>query len=847
MKLAIFALFCASQCLLADSTQLEQADQFFDATLYEQAIPLYRKILETSEDPSIQTKLAKAYFEEQQYPEVIALLEAIPPDAMSRETWYLLGMAYKRKGLFVESNAPLEKAAVAPGSMQQAALLELGSAYFHQGESRLAREKLEQVTYPMGQIYLARLDLLEGQPAKAQQRLEALNASTPHLDELLRYETAYWRGVAYLAMGHYPQAVESLTSALPQRNQAQAPWLDDCLQRLSECYIQLAKYSLAEQMLQQLRERNEQADLDLANLYLLMGKNLSDPTYTSKGLVLLDQPLRFATPLLRAKVLFLQSEYAANKEEALRQLTLEAYSGTPYHYKAWAQRGHNAYAQGISTYHEGKQVEALHHFQEATIAFEKAAAGLDPQSAGNALKFQAQALWHQGSQESTSKAVALLDHTIKNQADLLAKTEDPDEFYYLLGLFTAHLDKNEAESILKEGLQRYPSQAFAEKMHFLLGTVLYHKKEYPQAEAIFLAIQDNKGDALFWAAKSLEAYAPTDEKIAHYKRKVFEEYPTSSYAAEAYFFYYPYREYLQGSRAAMKHLQSFKDKYPSSPFLINAQYLLGMDFKRDRRTAEGKWIRKKDLNAAIDALQEAEETFDELLSAKKIPEEEIPYFARVRYRATLERALANLAIADESQGAKRQIFLDYAEEVFRGLVSVREINPSIQEEGSFWLAQTYMRQDRDAEAKLVLNEMIDKYKAAKITRGYYLSRVWYELGQIARRKGDPKQALEDFARSEDASKGKLLSTDQKIDLWIETSLCYKDLQDNDKAMLTLSKAINSDEVSSLRVKAMFLRAELYAHQGRHELARKQLEATSKKGGEWALKAKHKLDRDYGYQ
>jgi hypothetical protein len=63
----------------------------------------------------------------------------------------------------------------------------------------------------------------------------------------------------------------------------------------------------------------------------------------------------------------------------------------------------------------------------------------------------------------------------------------------------------------------------------------------------------------------------------------------------------------------------------------------------------------------------------------------------------------------------------------------------------------------------------------------------------------------------------------------------------------LSKAINDDAISSLRIKAMFIRAEIYAIQGRNDLARKQLEATSKKGGEWALKAKQKLDMEYGYQ
>ena len=59
--------------------------------------------------------------------------------------------------------------------------------------------------------------------------------------------------------------------------------------------------------------------------------------------------------------------------------------------------------------------------------------------------------------------------------------------------------------------------------------------------------------------------------------------------------------------------------------------------------------------------------------------------------------------------------------------------------------------------------------------------------------------------------------------------------------------INEDVASGLRLKAMLLRAEIYQQQGRRDLARKQLEAIAKKGGEWAIKAQEKLERDYAYQ
>ena len=56
----------------------------------------------------------------------------------------------------------------------------------------------------------------------------------------------------------------------------------------------------------------------------------------------------------------------------------------------------------------------------------------------------------------------------------------------------------------------------------------------------------------------------------------------------------------------------------------------------------------------------------------------------------------------------------------------------------------------------------------------------------------------------------------------------------------------TDVISPLRIKAMFLRAEIYELQGRPELAIKQLEAAARKGGEWAQKAQEKLEQVYGY-
>ena len=297
------------------------------------------------------------------------------------------------------------------------------------------------------------------------------------------------------------------------------------------------------------------------------------------------------------------------------------------------------------------------------------------------------------------------------------------------------------------------------------------------------------------------------------------------------------------------------------PFLIEAHYLIGLDYKRDRKTPEGKWLRKKSLTDAIDAFQEVETLFDHLYENHHIPAERLDYYVTVRYRATLERAMANLAIADESQGAKRQIYIEYAQEVFTRLVNefdspqhlytkllfATESYPAIYEESSWWLAQTFIKAQNDAAAESVLAGMIEHYRLANVTRGYFLSRALYEQGKIAMRRKDYPLALQHLKQAEDAAKGnRVLSTDQRLDLWIQQSMCYSGLNQFDNAILILSKVINDDAISSLRLKAMYLRAETYKQQGRPELARKQLESMAKKGGIWAKKAQEKLEIEYGY-
>jgi len=256
----------------------------------------------------------------------------------------------------------------------------------------------------------------------------------------------------------------------------------------------------------------------------------------------------------------------------------------------------------------------------------------------------------------------------------------------------------------------------------------------------------------------------------------------------------------------------------------------------------------------------AEKQIDRLLLHHHLNEENLNQQIALRYRTICERALANFTIYNESEGAKRCIYLAYTVEILEKLCTdLAHIDPplilstatidylnNLLEECMYWLAHVYHKNHQQVEAENTLDGLLERFKLAKVTRGYYLARAWNEKGLIAFEQKKYEVALACFLKSEDAAKGKLHSTEQGLELWIQQSLCYKELHDLDHSHLILSKVINDDSISGLRLKAMFMRAEIYELQERYELAQKQLEATAKKGGEWALKAKQKLENEYGY-
>lgn len=868
----------------------QTAETLFDAALYDRAIPLYQQIRQIKSDPDsllATYRLAQSYFLTQRYSEVIALNEESTHDP---RVLYLVSLSYNKQGDFEKGISLLEQYLEnGKNPFTDEAKLELGKAYFFSGKLQesatlLSNLKTDQSHVgDLATLYLSRIFLAQHNPTAADEILSKLilPASDP-----LHFEVAYLRGEAAFQKENYSESSRYFEAALPTNSPEKMTWYKETLYHLAWSYMRLGKdpnvskkeksiyFSKAEETLKKLLDHSsdERTLLALGQCYLA----IQDEESYQKAETLFSRQDIFVSPEARAHALLLLAEAAPTylkRDTLYRHLTQEVNRGTPHYSKGW-------YLRGLNDLNEGKEFLKAHKDEEARTAFERAVSSFqkafehlqenEKTLSAMSLKYQIETMILL---ENYMHAIAKLEE-LEKTPHLLMSLSDPDEIFYLYALAAARLADGEngaqymtlAADAVQKGITQFPKGEFADDALHLLGTLYFRHQENSKAEELFLRLTQEfpesslAGDSLYWAARCADARQEFST-AKEYRRQTFERYPKSCYAPEAYFTFYSYREYLQGDRGSIKHLQAMADHFPQSPFLIHAWYLIGLDYERDRKTAAGKWIRKKNLTAAIDAFQESESIFDTLFQQGLLLTQDLDFLTMIRYRAVLERALANLTIADEAQGAKRQIYLEYAEEVLKQIVSdCRDPNHplkphmtrikshgSLEDESTYWLSQACIKSNNDLVAEKILNEMIEKYRSAKITRGYFLSRSWYDKGMIAFRAQNPSVGLECLQHAEDAAKGNVLSVEEKLDLWIQQSACYQEMKDLDNAILILSKVVNDDSISSLRVKAMYLRADAYERQGRRELARKQLEATAKKGGEWASKAKEKLDKQYGYQ
>ncbi len=696
-------------------------------------------------------------------------------------------------------------------------LVQLDGAYDLTGHEKQADRLFSEGFYPDAAIYFEEVAVHNQIGSSAYLKLAVsyleMGESQKALDILkqdghfkdVSSERLYLMSLAYRQLRQY-QAVIDLLPSTPTALLSVEKGI---------AFYHLKRYSEAENELEQVN-RYDDRPYALANLYLIrLAMETDQPDKAKKRLTALNGDLPKNSPYYEKA--FLEGlEYYLNQHYAKAAFFFE--KALPYE-----NLSQNEWTMPVLTYLADSYLKELRD-PDTTVQFSKA--------------------------EETIQKLLTLDKSERT-------------YLLLVDLYFLEVQKGGGEEAYQKALKAMEhitsseekKEALVKQCKIMFGKYHLQQKDWEKADTAFGQLSDDP-EALFWRA--IGARSKGNEEIAKpYLEQIYIKYPSSPFAPSAYFHYYSYREYIRGQRKAIKHLNAMPFLYGDHSLTISAYYLIGLDNKKNHLSEEGKVVRQKDYIAAIDAFHQAEASYDRLLAKDKISEQDKGYFTQVRYRSILERAGSNYDVANESEGGKKMIYLQYTEDLYRNLIAEfnkpgaplslyiigKEKYPKVLEEAEFGLGRTYLAKNRPVEANRTFDTMLERYQKGDIKQSYTLSRVWSEKGLIAKKNQSEGAALAAFFHAEQAGKD-LLSPDEKLDLWIQQSLSYKELDQPNEAMKLLSKVVNDETISNLRVKAMYLRADIYAMQGRKELALKQLIATSGKGGEWGKKAKEKLEQEY---
>ncbi|MFZ0564807.1 MAG: tetratricopeptide repeat protein [Chlamydiales bacterium] len=842
---------------------IQKAKRFQLSNVYSEAITLYQEILEGIEKgyypkaslphSLIQKKvcyhLAETYFQQEKYEQSLALLDAKKKceDQIDEEMIYLAALCHREKQDYEKA---LEFFSQYVSSLHRRdldhydhALFEIGHFFYQNADFEKARhyfELLQDKGREKGKpvlvsaLYLARIELKEKHPQAADDLLSAIALRLPPNDPL-NYECSFLRGKAAYSLENYKMAKEFFEHSLASE-QASGSWTLQSLYYLGCSLVQLGKpqFEKAEKIFKKLlqSEEKEAATLALARLYLLRDeKACAIELLLNTNTDPFNQEQQLEALLLHAEAV---EDYLA-KESLYEQATHPQFRHTLSYAAAW-------YARGVNHFQEG-MAHGSHYFELAIFAFEQAFCYFEKQDlsqAARALKFEAKANFYLNAPFSS---LTLLEKLLTQFNETI---EEKEETLYLRGLIASRLielsDFSIAEESLVQIFTQYPFGKYADSALHILATLYYNQEDYKKAQELFVHLANQYPDskhaseAWFWAAESAEKEGKKEE--AHlWRTYVYEYYPKSDRAAEAYFRQYPYADYFKGKIEALTHLEPFEEYFPRSPLLIVTHYLIGMN--------------SKPTEAAKTYFDKAVKAFHLCLEEGKIPDKAYVYF---RYQALVELATAYLTHCSSEADLEKchqlllSILNDFSEKnhPLTQLLKHKTNYPPIYEKSEFTLVQCYFKQGKELRAQQRLSQMLDHYSKAGIQKGYYLSQVWYEQGKLALRCEDFETGLRCFKIAEECGKG-FLSEEQQLSTWIYQSDCYRGKQEYDQAIKLLSKAINTDIISPSRLKALYLRAEIYELQGRPELAVRQLEAVAKKGGEWAFQAREKLREVYGLQ
>ncbi len=865
--------------------KLTRANYFFDNKKHSTALPLYNEVLHAIERYSfplssseqfrheyratISYKMAFCLFSDSHFKSAIRLLKNRNPlwfqnteemQALYASGTYLLAISYEKLADLESAKTAYEQYLKCGNNLPHFldACYQLGYMHFMQEEYAQAKILLSQIVsseHPLhiqAHLLLAHIALYERRYSDVEVLIHSILSQMPK-ESVLYGEALFVQGTFYLQTNQVDKGIYCLEQARTQHVSPSPPaWYFAATQSLIQSYLLLAQENAVSQpyesvtfldrvdsCIHELDQHNYTyiPALTRAQAFYIRWLATNHSSLKNNILALADKQKCSPDELASIYLMLLKmspsfsekSMYFSCLDEIAPSDTL-AYQECVSHI-AFAQLGeaHFCYTNkqwllaqqhllaGISTIQklillnsvlDGAQRQRLFEIASQLVTFYKP--------------------------EAIAQAKKLISHI---PLDGLSTSEKE-----LIAYLRLHTDCNEQDAL--QFLSEYPSSVQVPHVLHALAQLYIEQHEYEKAQEAILLLQHNfpsyerEDHMLYIMSRCSDILNPDKEIARKYRKELLASYPESPYAAECHFRYFPEEEYQRGTPRAIEHLRKMQKQFLDSPFALGANYYIGLYELQEANKKYGPEATSH-YKEAISAFRNIHLVYHELIAQDLLSQDWKTSCSRLTTLACFFRGKALYNHAKTSPAALDQ--LNEAKEAFETIIQLKSEESALSFlplESRYYLAKTLDLLGLHDLAHTEFDHLV-----AMTHEKASLNQLFLQA-QIARAKQAIELSHMDIATRylSQLETCKMLNEypELYLQILITKSQYYKKMQQFDKAMMYLSKVINHTFASSIRIKAMVLRAEIYDMQKRSDLATRQLEAASKLGGKWGMIARIRL-------
>ncbi len=409
-----------------------------------------------------------------------------------------------------------------------------------------------------------------------------------------------------------------------------------------------------------------------------------------------------------------------------------------------------------------------------------------------------------------------------------------EKSHWLYAISSVHTT-SKAIWLCEQFLQKYPDSPYFADVVFHKALASYKADDDENAlEALSLLEAEyphssHRDEVLFFMGCIYQKRALDARPFFH---EVFTDYPQSPYGPESYYRYYSEQEYSAHNVQAIAHLKKMPPEYAPSYFgVMGMLHVAAYDLESSPQNSISGAL----INTLTTAIENGKKLFHTLAPKMR------SRFCKRLLSAEYELAQGYYILAQYPEAQATSDTLKH--DVFDLKEEERPHGTWLK--ASFLKSRTLLLQGNENQAREELVFLLNYAEAFECNAEEPVILALIELSKVAAKGSEYEQAFDLLNKAQKlqayGARSELL-----LEILIAKALIHKQMGESDKAMMLLSQVINEQSASSLRIQAMFLRAELYELKGRRDLAFRQLQATAKKGGEWGMRARKKLEEKYGY-